>query len=76
MRPPFGTYIKDSNINVTVAYSLFHNTNNSLALLFGGQTNSSTAGNCEARYNYVHGVMFFDFQGFPNNGSIGLIATP
>lgn len=64
---PFGTYIKDSNERVTVAYSTFHNTNNSLSLQFGGQTNNGRAGNCEACYNYVHGVMFFDFQGFANN---------
>lgn len=66
---PFGCYIKDSNEFVTVAYSQFHNTNNSLSLQFGGQTNNGRAGNAEACYNYIHGVMFFDFQAFPNNDS-------
>ena len=66
---PFGVYIKDSNERVTVAYCSFQNTNNSLTLQFGGQTNNGRAGNCEACYNYIHGVMFFDFQGFANNDS-------
>jgi hypothetical protein len=70
---PFGVLIKDSNRWVTVAYCNFHNTDNSLTLLFGGQTNNNANGTLypglvEACYNYIHGVMFFDFQGFANNG--------